>query len=613
MTRTNWRKLEGAIVLLVVVASIVLCFFQLIVFWNNEQTTIQGQLIGLIIIIILVLSVSYLVYLSILYLSTLKLLENSADVSPYLRKFKQSLQSDFVIGESIIKPILRYHKGSEIFDYKNLLNLEYNRNLTKRQYVNYSIGIMITLGILGTFMGLVDSVQESSNILDTIGSVQNTDELAGKFKAPFSGMNTAFNTSIIGIIGAIVLGFLNSYTNKLNNFLFVDLEKQIQLQLIPELSPKQNTVERLMLSELETINRNYSNIFRSVKLELDKLVGSIALQQGELKVFTQEMKAETSNAILMFDTSLNKTHELHDEKAKLRHEAYIDGLNELAKTIGNNSDLIKDTIIKNANKVDEYLRKSKSDFIESLNESQTTFSKNLTSQEERFNKRIEKTGEKLDKIVKESIDRNDKRIERLYKSSADQAAELSKTYKDETEKYIGRIENTLEEKNSRLIEQIDLALKNFNGLQEKISNHLERSTAELQKESKSLIAIYKKTNDEYLEKIKTFQTTFESYILNMEEANITIEKSNELFLGLTDSYGEHSNNLTTLQERVNQITSDYDQRIKSLKDETEKLSETFQSMSNAFEKLRKEEGKISATFEQLLDVVIRNLDSNGKN
>lgn len=99
-----------------------------------------------------------------------------------------------------------------------------------RDLSRYTIGLLIFLGLLGTFWGLLETV---GSIRDVIGglSVSGGDFTAvfGNLKeglaAPLDGMGTAFSSSLFGLAGSLVLGFLDLQASQAQNRFYNDLEE----------------------------------------------------------------------------------------------------------------------------------------------------------------------------------------------------------------------------------------------------------------------------------------------------------------------------------------------------------------------------------------------------
>jgi hypothetical protein len=104
-----------------------------------------------------------------------------------------------------------------------------------REIAHYFTGLMIFLGLLGTFWGLSQTV---GSIGDVIRSLTiSGDDVQGAFAtlkqgldAPLSGMGTAFSTSLIGLSGSLVLGFLDLQAGQAQNAFYNDLEEWLSSQ-----------------------------------------------------------------------------------------------------------------------------------------------------------------------------------------------------------------------------------------------------------------------------------------------------------------------------------------------------------------------------------------------
>src|SRR5215467_13131943 len=77
----------------------------------------------------------------------------------------------------------------------------------------YLVGLLVFLGLLGTFWGLLDTIQSVGRTiasLDTKVSESGLlfEELKSGLSAPLKGMGTAFSASLIGLSGSLIVGFL---------------------------------------------------------------------------------------------------------------------------------------------------------------------------------------------------------------------------------------------------------------------------------------------------------------------------------------------------------------------------------------------------------------------
>jgi hypothetical protein len=93
----------------------------------------------------------------------------------------------------------------------------------------YLIGLLVFLGLLGTFWGLLLTVAAVGDAVGalSIGATDVTQlftQLKVSLEQPLSGMGTAFSSSLFGLSGSLVLGFLELQAGQANNRFFQDLE-----------------------------------------------------------------------------------------------------------------------------------------------------------------------------------------------------------------------------------------------------------------------------------------------------------------------------------------------------------------------------------------------------
>jgi len=97
-----------------------------------------------------------------------------------------------------------------------------------RDISRYMTGLLVFLGLLGTFWGLIETVGSVSHIIDGLkvggdaGSLFDT--LKEGLAAPLSGMGISFSSSLFGLAGSLILGFLDLQSSQAQNRFYTDLE-----------------------------------------------------------------------------------------------------------------------------------------------------------------------------------------------------------------------------------------------------------------------------------------------------------------------------------------------------------------------------------------------------
>jgi hypothetical protein len=97
-----------------------------------------------------------------------------------------------------------------------------------RDLSRYMTGLLIFLGLLGTFWGLIDTVGSVGRVIEGLkvgGDAGATfDSLREGLAAPLSGMGISFSSSLFGLAGSLVLGFLDLQTSQAQNRFYTELE-----------------------------------------------------------------------------------------------------------------------------------------------------------------------------------------------------------------------------------------------------------------------------------------------------------------------------------------------------------------------------------------------------
>ena len=82
-----------------------------------------------------------------------------------------------------------------------------------REVLRYLAGLLVFLGLLGTFWGLLETVSSVGNVIKSLRTGAEAgvlfDELKAGLAAPLAGMGLSFSSSLFGIAGSLILGFLD--------------------------------------------------------------------------------------------------------------------------------------------------------------------------------------------------------------------------------------------------------------------------------------------------------------------------------------------------------------------------------------------------------------------
>lgn len=202
------------------------------------------------------------------------------------------------LGEAVITPS----------SMRSILDSVGNRLDEAKDTSRYLTGLLVFLGLLGTFYGLLETV---TTVGLTIQSLDTTtgdtatmfENLKQGLAGPLSGMGTAFSASLLGLSGSLILGFLDLQASQAQNAFYTDLEDWMtsMTELDHPVTQMQATglgvqgeemsamIERLG-STMQTSDSSQNAIRAMAELAkgIDGLVKHIRAEQADLRIHIEE-------------------------------------------------------------------------------------------------------------------------------------------------------------------------------------------------------------------------------------------------------------------------------------------------------------------------------------
>ena len=175
-----------------------------------------------------------------------------------------------------------------------------------REYSRYMIGLLIFLGLLGTFWGLlltIDSIGQTIGTLK-IGTGQATEmfeELKSGLESPLSGMAIAFSSSLFGLSGSLILGFFDLLYNQAQNRFYNELEEW--LSTVTEINDEKadSKISIYLNRNIKEMNDAINNLNDTIKVndknnisnQFEKLIKEMEAQQTAIKeLLSAQSKAQ---------------------------------------------------------------------------------------------------------------------------------------------------------------------------------------------------------------------------------------------------------------------------------------------------------------------------------
>jgi len=194
-----------------------------------------------------------------------------------------------------------------------------------RETSRYLIGVLIFLGLLGTFYGLLETVRSVGDVIGALNIGANDvarafADLKSGLESPLHGMGTAFSASLFGLAGSLVLGFLDLQAGQAQNRFYNELEESLsaytRLSAGPLSDAGDGSVPAYIQALLEQTADSLENLQRIIARGEESRIGAnatLASLTDRLGVLGEQMKA---SQLLMLRLAENQL-ELRPSLARL--------------------------------------------------------------------------------------------------------------------------------------------------------------------------------------------------------------------------------------------------------------------------------------------------------
>jgi hypothetical protein len=221
------RFLIRMVLFLVLVAGLAALLGRSLVSAFMGNPAVNGVILG-----ILVAGIIYIFRQVLLLDPELEWIENFRDDQPDSDSTKPTNRSPRLLGP--MARMLGAQKGRRVSlsasSLQALLDGISSRLNETRETSRYLIGVLIFLGLLGTFYGLLETVRSVGDVIGAL-NIGSSDvarafaDLKSGLESPLQGMGTAFSASLFGLAGSLVLGFLDLQAGQAQNRFYNELEE----------------------------------------------------------------------------------------------------------------------------------------------------------------------------------------------------------------------------------------------------------------------------------------------------------------------------------------------------------------------------------------------------
>ena len=201
-----------------------------------------------------------------------------------------------------------------------------------RETSRYLVGLLVFLGLLGTFWGLLKTIGSVSNVIGGLG-IDDTN-VAGFFNslkdglnAPLEGMSIAFSSSLLGLAGSLILGFVDLQLGQAQTKFSQFAEKIIINNSSPDLLDKKSSKNNLALTSLQKIYDNLDSLVFSLKQnenvhsQVYSYMQTLSEQLRDINKSAREQDKKLSNFL---STQLNVQSNILELTNQLSKDGFVD-------------------------------------------------------------------------------------------------------------------------------------------------------------------------------------------------------------------------------------------------------------------------------------------------
>jgi len=185
--------------------------------------------------------------------------------------------------------MLEEHKGRPAMSSIAMRSLLDSLNLRldeSREISRYMISLLVFLGLLGTFWGLLITIGSVGSVISSLGI--NDDDATTMFltlkeglKEPLNGMGTAFSSSLFGLSGSLILGFLDLQASQAQNQFYNDVEEWLSSMSL--ISTSRASTSKLLASEEEGVPVYVQALLEQTAESVDALQRTMGRGEDERK------------------------------------------------------------------------------------------------------------------------------------------------------------------------------------------------------------------------------------------------------------------------------------------------------------------------------------------
>lgn len=214
------------------------------------------------------------------------------------------------------------------------------------EFPNFLGGALVGLGLVGTFVGLLGTLEDLSKVFSALTNSGSTDmsptemfaDMVSKLQAPMRGMGTAFVASLYGLLGSLIITLMLVAARKTNAYMNQSIHmvvRQLAYGAANEVAGSEQTDVNTESSEMLVVLTVWADEIKKLKFEFQNLQKQI-LKQNEAHDSIARANVELNKEILFSTQKVIKTGEQSRLESLADRKAFSNQLLEVISTLSAN-------------------------------------------------------------------------------------------------------------------------------------------------------------------------------------------------------------------------------------------------------------------------------------
>ncbi len=463
----------------------------------------------------------------------------------------------------------------------------------QNRYINYFIGTSLMIGLLGTFTGLLVSIDQMGKIILSLSGDIDLGAVIASFSGPLGGMAIGFGSSLFGVVSAIILGLMGYILNKNQESLVEGVEDWLKGRIID--SGGATTGAPAVTGNGEDLpqHRNsFMDVFIDNISSLTKEMAKISVTNERLHSITiasvQQTRDEHEVNYELFETMTNSLVSI-DSNAKEHAIQIQERLGGIETVIVSGQKIAIDELKENIERLSTSIVETLNSSSDRLGEQSEQIAQILTTLDSKLKTQLEILSSMQTTQVEanEKVDESRDRLEELRSELKELGTILNKNEQSESQN-LQNILESLSGLTTKLQDEMTLleSLEKLHKIQindvrkqttviEKLDNNTTESTTKTQESSESSTAVIS-------QKLEALETLLSKQAQNQDKSLDSQDESKELLKKQREILelivGKNEQNLNELRRIASLQTSSTGEIIATVEEGTQKPRGFFSKM-----------------------------------